>query len=80
MNINLSFRVLERNFIDVINTQLSFHTAFYNNFAKTFKCYQPLKAPNKNCSRRQFNFYCYLSKKISLDFFHVNPVPSRGFH
>ena len=27
-----------------------------------------LKTPNKNCSRRHFNFYFYLSKKIRLDF------------
>ena len=27
-----------------------------------------LKAQNKNCSRRHFNFYFYLSKKIRLDF------------
>ena len=27
-----------------------------------------LKAPDKNCSRRRFIFYFYLSKKIRLDF------------
>ena len=27
-----------------------------------------LKAPNKNCSRRHFKFYFYLSKKIRFDF------------
>ena len=27
-----------------------------------------LKVPNKNCSRQHFNFYCYLWKKIKLDF------------
>ena len=29
---------------------------------------QPLKAPNKNCSRGHFNFLFELSKKITLDF------------
>ena len=27
-----------------------------------------LKVPNKNCSRRHFDFYFYLSKKTRLDF------------
>ena len=27
-----------------------------------------LTAPSKNCMRRHFNFYSYLSKKIRLDF------------
>ena len=48
---------------------VSFHFSFLNALT--------LKAPNKNCSRRHFNFYFYLPKKIRLDF-HVNPLPSRG--
>ena len=42
--------------------------------------YLILNVPNKNCSRRHLFFYFYLSKKIRLDFFYVNPLPSRGFN
>ena len=33
----------------------------------SFNAVLTLKVPNKNCSRRHFNFYFYLSKKIRLD-------------
>ena len=34
----------------------------------SFKGYLTLRAPNKNGSRRYFNFLLYLSKKTRLDF------------
>ena len=39
--------------------------------------YLTLKAPNKNCSRRHLFFFIFRRKKAW--FFHVNPLPSRGF-
>ena len=38
-----------------------------------------LKAPNKNCSRRHFNFLPLSFEENKVWFFHVNPLPSRGF-
>ena len=38
-----------------------------------------VKAPNKNCSRRHFNFLLSSFKENEACFFHVNPLPSRGF-
>ena len=35
-----------------------------------------LKGPNKNCSRRHFNFFFTFIEAL---IFHVNPLPSRGF-
>ena len=34
----------------------------------TLRSLLAVKAPNKNCSRRHFNFFFYLLKKIRLDF------------
>ena len=41
--------------------------------------YLTLIAPNKYAADDILIFYFYLLKKIRLDFFHVNPLPSRGF-
>ena len=38
-----------------------------------------LKASNKNCSRRHFNFLLLSFEENKACFFHVNPLPSRGF-
>ena len=35
--------------------------------SSSLKSHLTLRALNKNCSRRHFNFYFYLSKKIRLD-------------
>ena len=38
-----------------------------------------LKASNKNCSRQHFNFSLLSLEENKAWFFHVNPLPSRGF-
>ena len=36
-----------------------------------------LKAPNKNCSRRHFNFFTFIFPRTKCLTFHVNPVRQR---
>ena len=62
--------------LDVIQflTAKSFH--FRN---EKLPLHMIFKAPNKNCSRRQFYFLLLSFKENKAWFFHVNPLPSRGF-
>ena len=52
------------------NRRRSIMTSFTQKDGRCLCCSLTLKAPNRNCSRRQFIFffYFYLSKKIRFDF------------
>ena len=41
--------------------------------------FKPFKRQTKIATDDILNFYFYLLKEIRLDFFHVNPLPRRGF-